>query len=556
MKKLIQSYNIPTIKRAIALMGRSKKTFFAFIFGFCIVELLGTVLYTIGIKGVINSITSKEIASFWASMGFIMINHMLWWIYAPISSYVTSRISNRTMRDLKVNICDHIVRLPMRYHDKRLAGELLSILTNDTDCLSGIYDWSFYQVLHNAINGVGGLVIMAVIDWRFAAVVFALGTISVCVSSFFSKKLEAAGKEQQQGLAKTSADAYELVRAAKTIRLFRLENMKKKQLINSIENEAEIRQKCGKISTRMNSAITTVNALTYITILFVGALFVHFGLLDWGTAIALLSLKGTCDMLFVECGQYMAGMQVNIAGIKRVFEVTDAKEESSSMKKLTETESKDRHHIPDGMVLVMENVHFSYEDCTPVLCNFNLALKHNSLTALVGESGTGKSTVLKIILGLYELGDGSIYFDDNNGVYASLREATAYVPQEPALFRGTVYENIALGNPDATKAEVISAAIMAGADEFINTLEHKYDTVLLDNGASLSGGQKQRIAIARALLKDASILLLDEITSALDHDTEAIIIDTMRKISKNRALLFITHKSNAKDWADEVIYMN
>lgn len=554
MIKPFQSFNIPTIKRAIALMGGRKKTFVAFILGFCAVELCGTVLYTIGIKGVINSITAMDITTFWLPMSFIIANHILWWTYAPISAYFTEKISKSTMRDFKATMCEHIVRLPMRYHDNKPTGELLSALSNDTDCLSGVYDWSFFQVLRSAIGGVGGIVVMAVIDWRFAIVVFTLGTISVYISSYFSKKLEAIGKEQQERLAKTSSDAYELVRAAKTIRLFHIESYKQNRFADSVKYEAEIKVKCGRIIAKMNSTITAVNTLSYVAILSVGALFVYLGLLDWGTVIALLSLKGICDMLFVECGQFMAGMQTNVAGIKRIFEVMDTSEEPSPEEILPEEHSKERYPV-DESALVMKNVCFSYYNNTPVLHNFNLSIKRNSLTALVGESGSGKSTVLKLILGLYNLDGGNIYFDDSNGIYKDLREATAYVPQEPTLFRGTVYENIALGNPKATKEEILSAAIMAGADEFINTLKLDYDTVLLDNGASLSGGQKQRIAIARALLKNAPILLLDEITSALDHDTESVVISTIKNISKNKTILFITHKTNVVDWADEIILM-
>lgn len=548
MKKPFQNYNIPTIKRAITLMRSSKKTFIAFIFGFCAVELCGTMLYTIGIKGVINSITAMDMTAFWLPMSFIIANHMVWWTYAPISAYVTEKISKGTMRDFKLSMCEHVVRLPMRYHDNKPTGELLSALSNDTSCLSGVYDWSFFQVLRSAVGGVGGVAVMALIDWRFAIAVFTLGTISVYISSHFSKKLEAVGKDQQERLAKTSTDAYELVRAAKTIRLFHIESDKQTMFAATAKSEAAVKMKGGRISAKMNSAITLVNTLSYVAILFAGALFVYFGLSDWGTVIALLSLKGTCDMLFVECGQFMAGMQTNVAGIKRIFEIMDTDEEYSSHEERTDSLCAVMHE-PE-VALTMKNIYFSYDESAPVLRNFNLSLKRNSLTVLVGESGSGKSTVMKLILGLYAPDRGEIYLA---GITENLREATAYVPQEPTLFRGTVYENIAFGNPDASEEDIISAAKMAGAGEFIQNLENGYQTVLLDNGVSLSGGQKQRIAIARALVKNAPILLLDEITSALDHNTEAIVFDTVKNISKFKAVLFITHRTDVIKWADEVV---
>jgi ATP-binding cassette subfamily B protein len=447
------------------------------------------------------------------------------------------------MRDFKTNMCEHIVRLPMRYHDSKPSGELLSLLSNDMNCLSGIYDWNLFQVLRSITGGAAGVVLMAVIDWRFAAVVFTLGTASVCISSHFSKKLEASGSELQACLGKTSTDAYELVRAAKTIRLFHLENKKQEQFNDTAESEAAIRIKSGIISTKMNSAITAVNTLSYIAVLFAGALFVYLRLSDWGKVIALLSLKGTCDMLFVECGLFMAGMQTNVAGIKRIFEVLDAGEEQYEDISVTANSCAE--------TLKMENICFAYDENTPVLQNFNLTLRRNAVTALVGESGSGKSTVMKLLLGLYTPDSGEIYTVEKN-----LRRITAYIAQEPMLFRGTVYENIAFGNPGANTDDVMNAVKMAGADEFIANLENGYETVLNDNGASLSGGQKQRIAIARALVKDAPVLLFDEITSALDRGTEELVCGTVKHISRYKTVLFITHRPDVIKWADEVKKMS
>ncbi|QSX04872.1 ABC transporter ATP-binding protein [Sedimentibacter sp. zth1] len=541
MKKLFKNFNLPILTRSIALMGNRKNIFVAFILGFCAVELCCTVLYTIGIKGVINAITEMNLKAFWVPMSFIIANHLLWWTYAPISSYVTGKISKGTMRNFKSDFCEHIVRLPMRYHDNKPTSELLSVLLNDTACLSKVYDWSLFQVLRSATGGIGGIVLMAAIDWRFAIVVFSLGTISMLISSHFSKKLEAIGKEQQERLAKTSTDAYELIRAAKTIRLFHLEANRQTEFANIDHNEAAIKTKGGKINAKMNSAISLFNTLSYVTVLFIGAIFVHYGLSDWGTVIALLKLKGTSDMLFVECGQFMAGMQTNVAGIKRVFEIADTEEESEIYSKSCD--------IP---ILKMSNIDFDYEDGFHVLQKFNLCLERNTFTVLAGESGSGKSTVMKLILGLYAPNSGTIFTQNAD----NLRSLTAYVPQEPTLFRGTVYDNIAFGNSNASEDEIISVAKMAGADEFIRKLGNGYQTILFDNGANLSGGQKQRIAIARALIKGASILLLDEITSALDKDMEVAVINTIKNISKYKTVLFITHNPEIVKDSAHIVTIN
>lgn len=548
IKKVIANFNLPTIKRALSLMKDKNKTFVAVILGFCFVELCCTALYTIGIKGVINAITAKDLTAFWLPMSFIMINHLLWWTYAPIATLITEKISKSTMRDFKTNLCEHIIKLPMLYHDNKSTGEILSVISNDTPCLANVYDWSFFQILRSALGGLGGIVIMGIIDWRFAIVVFILGTISVYISSYFGAKLEFVGKEQQERLARTSTDAYELVCAAKTIRLFNIERNKQVKFIETTKNEADIKTQGGKINAKMNAAIVVVNSFSYLAILFVGALFVHNKLSNWGTVIALLSLKGSTDMLFVECGQFMAGMQKSVAGIKRLLAIVDIDEETESQSIVPVNNS--------NVMLSMEDVTFAYDLNKPVLSNFNLSLEKNSLTAIVGESGSGKSTVMKLILGLYQPMSGKIFFNNCSNTYKSLREITAYVPQQPTLFRGTIYENILFGNPSATYKEVVSAAEMAGANGFIESFENGYQTMLLDNGASLSGGQKQRIAIARALIKNSPILLLDEITSALDSRSEAVVIETVKNISKTKTVLFITHKANISETADKLVRLN
>lgn len=545
-RKLYNNFNISVIVRAINLMGRKKYFLVTAIFVFSAVELCCSMLFTFGIKGALNAVSAKDTAAFWRSVLLILSNHILWWVYAPFACYICARASKGAVCDFKTWMCEHIVRLPMKYLDRKPNGEFLSALTNDVDCLSQVFDWTFFQVLRSATGGLGGIAIMAVIDWRFAIVVVILGAMSVLAASHFSKKLEAAGKERQELLSKTCTDAYELVRAAKTIRLLKLQKRREELYRETTGLEAAARFETGKVTSRMNSTITGISLLTYAVILFTGALFVYYGISDWGTVIALMGLKYATDMLFVECGQFMAEMQSNIAGIKRLFAIMDEEEE---------TVENASYLVKDmNEALEMYNVSFSYDPMSPLLSNFNLVIPKTGLTALVGESGSGKSTVMKLILGLYTPDAGRIVFREGNPG-DSARRLTAYVPQEPALFRGTVLENILFGSPGTSREAAVSAAKLAGADGFISSLEKGYDTVLMDEGKSLSGGQRQRIAIARALVRDAPILLLDEITSALDRDTEVSILRTVKHIANTKTVLFITHRPDVCKWADKVICM-
>jgi ATP-binding cassette subfamily B protein len=542
--KRLKSYNLPTIFEAIGLMGPRKWVFLASVFGLCAVEIAMILLHTIGTRGAINALTGADWHALLSSVVLIFIAHALWWAAAPFSSYGSAWASKGTVQRLKAELAAHMIRMPMVSHDARPKGELLSLLTNDLDCLQRIYDWYFFQVWHTFLGGIAGLIVIAAMDWRFAIVVFTLGTASVLVTSAYNSKLEKAGAALQEALGKTSADSYELIKGAKTLRLLRLQPYFLSRIFTSSQSEADQKTKTGTVTARMKSVVAAIAALTYAALLVAGALFVNAGLTDWGTVVALTGLKTATDMLFVEFGDFMAGMQTCVAGVKRLRALTDTPAEADDPMQTVIAPSAD--------ALTMADVSFSYGD-QPVLQGFHMRLPRRGLTVLTGESGAGKSTVMKLLLGLYAPQSGSISFDGTErATLSAIRHKTAYVPQDPLLFRGSVLDNILFGNPDAARTEAVEAARLAGADIFISGLEQGYDTMLADDGKSLSGGQKQRLSIARALVKKAPILLLDEITSALDAETAAQLMVTIRHISKTRAVLLITHDSTIAEQADMV----
>jgi ATP-binding cassette, subfamily B, bacterial len=541
--KLIKSYNFPTIIQAINRMARRKWLFLGCIFVFCAVEIAGSVLSAIGMRGTIDALTGTASSALLHSVFLILLGYAIWWVYTPISSYCCAWASKGTVQRLKTDLVDHIIRMPMRALDQQPKGELLSSLTNDIDCLQQIYDWYFSQICHAFFGGIAGVILMAVIDWRFAIVVFTLGSVSVLVTAKFNRMLERSGEALQQALAQTSADAYELIKGAKTLRLLKLQAHFINRIQTSSQSEADRKLDAGKISARLKAIIAAITALTYAVILVAGALFVRFGLTGWGTVVALMGLKTATDMLFVEFGDFMAGMQSCVAGVKRLNTLLAQPAEPDEIPSVSIT--------PSAQLLSVGGVSFAYT-AVPVLNNFNLCLPRHGLTILSGESGMGKSTVMKLLLGLYPPESGTITFDgDAPSTLDNIRAKTAYVPQEPLLFRGSVLENILFGNPAAALEDAEYAARLAGADIFISALEQGYDTILADDGKSLSGGQKQRLSIARALVKNAPILLLDEITSALDAEAAERILETVLHIAQTHSVLLITHNGAFDQLTDQ-----
>lgn len=539
MKELIKQMNLPLVRRALAKLGKFKLIYLALIFFFCVMEVFYTLLGTYGMQGAINSLTAGDSEGFIRYFFYIILQNSLWWVYAPIATYFGERISKRTVRDYKAWLGAHIARLPQAFHDSKPIGELLSSLSSDMAGLMYFYDSGLLEVIKSISGGICGIVIMAVIDWRFSIVVLSMGLLSMYLTGRFSRKMDEMSRRQQELIAQNSSDAYELVRAAKTIRLLRILRHKTELIERNTENESNIRRRLGRISARMSAAELLISAASSAVILFAGALFVRYGLSDWGTIIALTGLKFSGDRLFIEAVDFTARLQQPFAGMRRMFALDDEREEEPPA-----------NESCNNAALSLEKLGFAYEGREQVLRNFSLEIPKTGFYAIVGGSGTGKSTVLKLILGLYKPSEGKIRV---GGGYNSAREAVAYVGQEPCFLRGTIYENIAFGAEDATPERVRRAAALAGADGFISVLPQGYETELIDEGRSLSGGQQQRLALARALLRDAPVLLLDEVSSALDRETEREIFATLRELSKSRAVVCVTHDREAAALSDRII---
>jgi|GEM_PF-779669 len=580
--KILDRFNLKTVKKAIMLMGNMKKIYLLCIMLFCAVEIIGTALISFGMKGIINSLIDKNIKMFWYSLSLIILKNILWWCYAPISSYFTSKASIDTICEYKSKLCEHIFKLPMSYHDKKSKGEYLTLLTSDTDGLKSIYDRDFFQVVLSFLGGIGGIAVMIIMDYKFAIVVIGFGLLSIHVSSIFAMKLKKISIDRQKHLENTNTDIYELVKACKTIRILNAQNERKTQIEKALDDEKNIKKQFGSSVAKMKAYETLISKLSYIALLIIGSIFVFFDLSDWGTVAALLGIKFITDMIFVECGQFMSKMQKQIICVERLFDIQALDEEKFS--------SKAYSFKNQSSALSIENISFRYKNnCDTletfndfgdglqikelkqpyynyyseksldehehyVLSNFSLELPDKSFTALLGESGGGKSTILKLLMGLYEPDEGIIVFAGNDTTTLNIiRQKTSYVPQESMLFYGTIYDNIKFGNENADFDDIIKASKLAGAHEFINKLNNTYNYVLSDDGNNLSGGQKKRIAIARALVKNADILLLDEITSALDYSTEEQILQAIKEISKHKTVLFVTHNKDIVKYADKIV---
>ncbi len=554
---IIEKFNFKLLKQTLGYMNKRKFMFIIICLSFNLMDAVSTVINTYGLKGVINGLTNYNYSLFCHSMFLIILRIFIWLIYTPICSYLCDWSSKHGIYSLNNELSYHIIRQPLSKIESKPVGEYISVLSNDINGVQSIYDGGLSALIGNVVSGIIGLLTMFAIDWRFAIVVIAFGTINLVVSAFTSEKLSSEGAKLQQQLASNSTEIHSQIAAAKTIRLMFIQNQIKQNYGMAVDKETDIKKRLGFASVKMSTLQTLINLVCSMMILIVGAILVNYKLTDWGTVVALTGLKASADMLFSGVGSSLANMQGNLQGSQRCQDIFE--------QPLENLEDSQAHYylkpiLSDAKeILNISGLTFRYSNhLPPILNNINLTLKKGELVVLLGQNGCGKTTLLKLIMSLYTPSNGTISYKSHTDGPASLlniRDKIAYVSQDTLLMRDTIYNNLLLGNESASLDDVIRAAKLAEADAFIQNLPNGYDYYLTDYGRNLSGGQRQRIAIARALLKNAPILLCDEITSALDHETEEKIIETLYRLKENYAILYITHQPDIVRKADRVVYM-
>lgn len=529
-------------KRIIRLMNERKYSFFVAVTVFCVLEIFSSVFLPLCVKGITNGVVQFDSHKVTMSILAYAGVFFSWWILSPFCQILLDRTYYQTMRNFKCSMSEHLVKLPISYFDNTPTGEIISKVTSDMSCLESMIAVDLQYVLRKPLGGIAGLIIMASMNYRFALIVLVLGSISIYTTKYFTERMEEKSKKLLEQQADTSSNFMEMIKACKNIRILRCQDQNKKTIADASGKEKQFRIENGIINAKMNSIILAIDITVYLVLLFVGCLFVYNSWADWGSIIALISMKTQTDMLFSEFPAAYGAYKNNMAGVKRLFALYDLKEEENVTREyLTDEEG-------NGLALELQNISFSYDGTVSVLQDFNMKAEKNKLTLIEGESGKGKSTIIKLVLGLYNVSDGHILFNQDCST-------VAYVPQEAQLYSDTIYENISCGNENSTKEDVYLASQLAGVDEFVRNLKDGYDTILNDDGEGLSGGQKQRISIARALVSKSNILLLDEVTSALDREQSDKLLDTIEHLKQYCSIVFITHDKSVERISDKVIIL-
>lgn len=472
-------------------------------------------------------------------------------IFQWTMTYFTNVISYKTVRDLRRDVFCKFNDVPLSYIDTHSHGDLISRVINDVDAVGDGLSQMFLQLFSGIVTILGTMVFMFIIDWRIALAVIILTPLSLFVAAFIGKMTHNRFARQQQLQGDISSYVEEYVGNQRIVKAFSYEDRafenfeKYNQELYTVGFKAQFAGALANPSTRF------VNATVYAAVGIFGAITAIAGTLSVGQLSCFLTYANQYTKPFNEVTGVLTQLQTAIAAAGRVFDVLDA-----------EDEPKDK---PDSIKLEnckgnvkIENVNFSYVKDKPLITNFSLDVKSGSHIAIVGPTGCGKTTFINLLMRFYDTDSGKISVDGvdiKDMERDELRKLYGMVLQDSWLFCGTIMENLKYGNPNATDEEVIEAAKAAYAHSFIRRMPDGYDTMISEGGGNLSQGQKQLLCIARAMLSNPTMLILDEATSSIDTLTEIRVQKAFAKIMQGRTSFVVAHRLSTIKESDVILVM-
>lgn len=453
-----------------------------------------------------------------------------------IFNTVVAKISGRLRRD----VFDHMCKLPVSWFEERHSGDIISRLTNDIQAAENSWGGQLIYPIGAVVSGIGSAVVMVSIDWLMGLIAISIGVGTLFITTRFISPIKKCSDDVQGKMSETTQRFVDILVSSKVARIFNLSSY----LIEKLEDASGNVYKSEMHRRRWQAGQNAVNnfgvMMGFIGIVLIGGVLVVNGRLSFAELLAISQMSNGIIAMFWILSSTLGELQQSLAGAERVLEVLDTPVEDNDM----------GQKCVGNEAVGFDKVSFSYEEGTLILDQINECIRKGETVALVGGSGGGKSTILKLVMGFYKPDEGAISVMGDNP-----RDSIAYVPQTNYLFSGTIRENIAYGKDGATDNEIVEAAKAAMAHDFIMDMQEGYDTMVGERGSRLSGGQRQRIAIARAIVKNAPILLLDEATSSLDSEAERLVQKAIDKLIEGRTSIIVAHRLSTIRHADRILVL-
>lgn len=562
MRKCMQRDNLNTFFRFMGLMGDRLPVYL----GAILVSTIGDAGHKIAnsylVKNIVtaaqNGNTDNVLLSVLGNFAVFVVCLLLW-RFGIIHYNIEGRTGAGKVEKI---VFSKAMRLPMSYYEKNHSSDFMSRLIFDTQKASDIYTSRLRRLLAAVVSTVAYLIPMFYFSWELTLCMVGISLLVFAADSLFAKPLKRAGVRLSDKNRVMLEKLTSILSGMELIKIFPVGARLTEEYETAGREYYQIQKSTNRLSAGLESLNQMFDLIGTLAFLGLGIWFVSLGRVSLGELTALYSLYGTFRYAFLDIGQYLPQMMNCIANAEKIFAFIDLEEEPEQWGQEPALNSCHDGLADTGeeIMLSVRNVDFSYDSlCNgggKVLEQFSMEVKKGSYAAVVGESGCGKSTLAKLLLGFYPVESGSMSIggkEYRNFTLREIRQLIAYVPQEPYLYETSIAENIAYGRYGASREEIIAAAKAANAHEFITRLPDGYDTVLGERGNTLSGGERQRIAIARAVIRNAPVMILDEATSALDNESESLVQETVRRLRGDRTILMIAHRPSTIAAADVVV---
>ncbi|VFE47844.1 ABC transporter ATP-binding protein [Clostridioides difficile] len=472
-------------------------------------------------------------------------------IFIYIQQYIMSGVAQNLVLSMRKDLSDKLNKLPLKYYDSHKKGETLSIVTNDLEKVADSLQEGLMQLITAVVTVVGSIVMMISISVQLTIVSAITLLVSLGITVVIARKSQERFSENQKALGELNSNIEEIFTGQIVVKAFSKEKdtIRNFKILN--QNLYNASRRAQFSSYAISPIIRFINLIGYVIIAVVGGIFASTGAMTLGSIQAFIQYVNQASEPTTEISYIVNMLQAAIASAERVFTVMDEVEE------IKDEESSKVISMPRGKVQ-FEHVKFGYSDDFILMKDININLNAGDKIAIVGPTGAGKTTLVNLLMRFYEIQGGRITIDGVNIKdlkRGELRTMFGMVLQDTWLFNGSIKENIAYSKSDATMDEIVRAAKSARVDHFIRTLPQGYDTILTEDASNLSQGQKQLLTIARAILSDPSVLILDEATSSVDTRTEVEIQKAMNNLMKGRTSFVIAHRLSTIRDADLILVM-